>query len=337
MISTKKVAIADNYGNQVLVGVIRDITEQKQTELILRQTAERERALATVIQKMRQSLDLETIFTATTEEVLRVIECDRCVVYRFHPDWSGEFVAESVKPEWTSVFTEQNYQTFTSEAAVEENKCVAKTFGSVAQRLKYTDIYLQKTQGGVYSQGVKYVCVPELYQAGFEQCYLERLEQLQVKAYIVVPIFCGTQLWGLLASYQNTSPRSWQETEINMLVQIGTQLGVAVQQAELLAYSQKQAAELKAAKEVADAANQAQSEFIANMSHELPTPLNAILGFTQFMNRDRFLSTDNQRYLEIISRSGEHLLALINDLLEMSKIESGKIGLNEKIFNFHPR
>ncbi len=89
------------------------------------------------------------------------------------------------------------------------------------------------------------------------------------------------------------------------------------------------------AKQAADAANRAKSEFLANMSHELRTPLNAILGFTQVMGRDSSLSTEQQQNLGIISRSGEHLLELINDILEMSKIEAGRITLNKNSFDLH--
>ncbi|MFE4107277.1 response regulator [Almyronema epifaneia] len=101
-------------------------------------------------------------------------------------------------------------------------------------------------------------------------------------------------------------------------------------------------AELREAKEAAEAASRAKSEFLASMSHELRTPLNAILGFTQVMlrNLNRKHTTSQHEQLQaqretlgIIHRSGEHLLSLINDVLDMSKIEAGRITLNEAVFD----
>ncbi|OYQ64647.1 hypothetical protein B9G53_10765 [Pseudanabaena sp. SR411] len=93
--------------------------------------------------------------------------------------------------------------------------------------------------------------------------------------------------------------------------------------------------QLKQAKQAAEAASQAKSQFLASMSHELRTPLNAILGFAQLMVRDTSLKDNHRSYLKIIHDSGEHLLELINDVLDMSKIESGRITLNITSFDLY--
>jgi len=92
---------------------------------------------------------------------------------------------------------------------------------------------------------------------------------------------------------------------------------------------------LQEARRQAEAASDAKSAFLASMSHELRTPLNAILGFTQLMDRDANLTTEQRENLGIINRSGEHLLALINDVLEMSKIEAGQVELQETTFDLY--
>ncbi|RMH69853.1 MAG: PAS domain S-box protein [Gemmatimonadetes bacterium] len=96
----------------------------------------------------------------------------------------------------------------------------------------------------------------------------------------------------------------------------------------------KRTADLMEAKARAEAANHAKSAFLANMSHELRTPLNGILGYAQIMKRDQNLPKKHRNAVDIIQRSGEHLLTLINDILDLSKIEAGKLELQPAEFNF---
>jgi len=98
---------------------------------------------------------------------------------------------------------------------------------------------------------------------------------------------------------------------------------------------QQRTAALAAARERAEAANKAKSVFLANMSHELRTPLNAILGYSQLLQRGPSLSRQQREYLDIINRSGEHLVALINDVLEISRIEARRITLEPQVCDLH--
>ncbi len=97
----------------------------------------------------------------------------------------------------------------------------------------------------------------------------------------------------------------------------------------------KEIVERKRAEKAAETANRAKSTFLASMSHELRTPLNTVLGFTNIVAKSDNLSAEDRENLAIVRRSGEHLLTLINDILDLSRIEAGKVGLNEEVFDLH--
>ncbi|MHC5932749.1 response regulator [Nostoc sp.] len=119
----------------------------------------------------------------------------------------------------------------------------------------------------------------------------------------------------------------WEVAELEAATEMRNTLMLAVLEFSQIALEQ--------AAEQAAIANRAKSQFLAKMSHELRTPLNAILGFTQLMNRSEKIPSEFQEDLGIISRSGKHLLTLINDVLEMSKIEAGQLKLTENSFDLH--
>ncbi|MHC5596814.1 MAG: GAF domain-containing protein [Nostoc sp.] len=197
----------------------------------LAQLAEQEKGITKLINRIRQSLDVEEIFKTTTQEVRQLLKCDRVAVYRFNPNWSGDFVAESVGHNWV--------------------KLVGPDIKTV-----WEDTHLQETQGGRYTKGETFV-VNDIYKIGLVPCHVEILEQFEVKAYVVVPVFTGEQLWGLLAAYQNSGSRDWEESQVTLLARISDQLGQALQQTEYLQQLQAQSAKLaeaatrdKAAKEL---------------------------------------------------------------------------------------
>lgn len=150
----------------------------------------------------------------------------------------------------------------------------------------------------------------------------------KIQSVLIVPMLNAIKTVGYLGLDRVRAAKTWTQDDINLLKLVGEFIAIA--------QAKHEAEEaLKQAKEDADAANRAKSEFLASMSHELRTPLNAILGFTQVMNRDFSLSVEQRDNLSIISRSGEHLLELINDILEMSKIEAGRTTFNQNSFDLY--
>jgi GAF domain-containing protein len=204
--------------------------------------AEWQKTIALTVEKIRQSLDLESIFRTSTLEIRQLLNADRVAIYRFNPDWSGEFVFESVAEGWISLINEQSQQ---PELKANVSECSLKELAQTP----VMDTYLQDTEGGRFARGEVYRICHDIYEYGFTNCYLKVLESYQARAYIIIAIYHGQKLWGLLAVYQNTGNRNWQEDEVYLLTQVSTQLGVALQQAELLQQMQRQAAEISKAAE----------------------------------------------------------------------------------------
>ncbi len=157
------------------------------------------------IQYIRQSLKQEDILKASVKEVRRILDCDRVVVYSMNQDNRGEIVAESVAAAWT--------------------RTQGKVINDPCFEAKYLDQY---RNGRVRAWS-------NIYESGLTQCYIEQLEQLEVKANLVTPIINEGKLFGLLVAHQCSDFRKWQAAEIRWVAQIATQVGFALDNAKLLA------------------------------------------------------------------------------------------------------
>ncbi|MEH1925019.1 GAF domain-containing sensor histidine kinase [Nostoc sp.] len=179
-----------------------------------------------------------------------------------------------------------------------------------------------------------------------EECLLNFLRECQVKAKFAAPIIFEDKLWGLLIAHQCDRPHQWNDSEKNLLIAIAEQLAIAIHQAELMQTltQEKQNLEqrviertiaLRDALLAAEAANRLRSEFLATISHELLTPLTYVIGMSSTLLRWPLgeLSQRQRGYLQTIHDSGEHLLEMINDILDLSQIEAGKTALNISEFS----
>ncbi|MBD2537334.1 diguanylate cyclase [Coleofasciculus sp. FACHB-SPT36] len=186
-----------------VLGMVTDITQRKATEEALLQQAKRESLIRVITHQIRQSLKLEEILNTTVTEVRQFLACDRVVIFRFHPDWSGVIAVESVDSRWTPIL-----------GSTMTDHCFAQT-------------YVEPYKNG------RILAIEDIYTAKISPCHIDLLAQFQVRANLVVPILQGEDLWGLLIAHHCSQPRQWQQLEINLLQELATQAGIAIKQAQL--------------------------------------------------------------------------------------------------------
>ena len=298
-LDTNKVPLHDPDGNVIgILGTYEDITEQKEAQAALERQVVKERLLSEITAAIRQSLDTEEIFRTTIEQVGEAFKVCRCVIYVHYlgPEPQLSPVSEYLAVEMPSALSQP----------------------IVLVKHPHIKQMLTQDRAMIFQEA-------ELSAASPESPSIWNAMQIQSMIGIRTSYLDAPN--GVLMLHQCDRQRHWSPDEIELLESVAAQVGIALAQAQLLKQEQEQRQALEKAKQVAIAASRAKSEFLASMSHELRTPLNAILGFSQLMQRDQSLSSQQQDNLSTINRSGEHLLTLINDILEMSKIEAGRTTL----------
>jgi methyl-accepting chemotaxis protein PixJ len=165
--------------------------------------AERQ-ATALISQKIRRNSNINIIFQAASREAQNLLQVERVAVCQFRPDYNGDFISESKQQGLTSIV------------------------GRI-----WEDSYIQETQGGCFRDNKLFI-VDDISQAKLNEEHRIIYKGFEIKACAIVPIFQEQRLWGLLCVYQHSQPRHWQAAEIQFLQQLSNQLGVALQQTELL-------------------------------------------------------------------------------------------------------
>ena len=248
------VPVADETGWYThWIAVQRDITERKQAEAALkqlneeleirvqqrtqelersqaalRQQMERDRLMVAITQQIRQSLDFSEILNTTVTEVQKLLASDRVLVYRVNADGTGNTIAEAVAPEWIKILDL-----------------------TLPEEVFPKDCYQHYAQGRIYT-------ITDREREDVLPCLADFLQQIQVRAKLVVPIIQQNTLWGLLIAHQCSRPREWQTWEIELLTSLANQMAIAIQQSDL--YHQLQA-ELKERQQAETALRQSEAEF----------------------------------------------------------------------------
>ncbi|MGD1919606.1 MAG: ATP-binding protein [Pleurocapsa sp.] len=298
---------------------------------LLHYQVEQERIFEQIKIQISQNLNLSEIIQTAINNSCNFLDLDRLVIYQLDVPLKSDLISESV----------HTIDTVTYEAKKEN---VASTLYFQEDR-RWHNFSQCKSK---YRQGFSLVIDDVEQNLDLNPCLKLLMQKFQVKAGAVVPIDVRGKLWGFIIAHQCFETRHWHHQDIKFLRQMAEYIAIAVyhhqsykqlhQQKKLLEKQvQNQAQQIIDALIAAEAASKSKHEFLGSMSHELRTPLTCVIGLSSTLlqwsstKSTAPLSPEKQQqYLHLIQQSGKHLLALINNILEFSDVESGKHLLNIK-------
>ncbi|NDJ17096.1 GAF domain-containing sensor histidine kinase [Myxacorys almedinensis] len=303
----------------------------------LQQQIQQERLLNQVTSLIRQSLELPVVLETAVQQVRQFLQTDRLIIYQLNIPAPSCLV--STEPKIPAQETIPTLDGITYESRKSD------AIPSVLHFIKDdTDIASHALWSADRDRLTWAIADCQIVPSQTRRL-LKLSSQAQVQAELVTPIIVEEQLWGLLIAHQCYAPRQWQDHEQAFLHHIAEHLAIAIRQSNLYSelHAQKLTLEQKVAERTqalrdtlvaAQSASLAKSEFLATMSHELRSPLTSIIGMAATLLRayssemqPAITVHKQQKYLQTIQNRGEHLLSLINDILDLSQVEAGKLGL----------
>jgi PAS domain S-box-containing protein len=292
------------------VGYLVDISDRKAAEKILEQQVQRERLLKQITDEIRQSLEPQKIFETSANRIGEAFGVDRCFLhtYEVEPIEHLPIVAEYLSGDIASI---------------------QGVLGPIAGNPHIHQLLQQDTA----------IIIDDVFTDPLVSSSREVSQQIGLKSILAIRTSYQGKANGLICLHQCNHQRHWITEDSALLEAVAAQVGIAIAHAKLLQQAEQRQIELaqqnlalETATEKAQAASRTKSEFLANMSHEIRTPMNAILGFSELLQN---LVSDDlaQSHLRAIQTNGRTLLTLINDILDLSKVEAGKLKLNYESVN----
>ncbi len=293
--SDKQIALLQTFADQAVIAIenVRLFNELQDRTHQLSRSVEQLTALGEVGRAVSSTLDLETVLTTIVSRAVQLSGLDGGVVFEYD-EGTQEFV----------------------------HRATTETGGPLTEARRATPIRKGEGVVGQAAITLEPVQVPDITVPGALDSRLrDNLIESGVRAVLAVPMVYEGRLIGSLGVTRNR-PGEFPAETIELLRTFATQSALAIQNARLFQEIADKSRQL-------EAASRHKSEFLANMSHELRTPLNAVIGFSEVLLQRMFgeLNDKQDEYLKDIYASGQHLLSLINDILDLSKIEAGRMEL----------
>jgi signal transduction histidine kinase len=258
------------------------------------------------ISSIEKQAKRESLLRKITENVRKSLDFDE-VVNNIGYELFHLFNVDKVA---ISKFTEQDGIPFW-EFLVEYQKEDLPKLNSIDKSFDTAQLFAKKI-----FQEKNNIVIERMDQSEYPDYFLDIYRKSGVKSLLAIPIIKDGEKWGAIGLLHFRTYRKWVKEDINLLTTIADSISIAIKQAELYTQVKKNA--------------QFKSKFISNMSHEIKTPLNSIIGFSDLLLSQEHQESKKQQYIANIANSGKHILSLINDLLVVSKIEAGHMEVDYK-------